>query len=293
MKDADDARLAGCTTGRLAHAAGCSVQQVRDLERLGVIPPARRLANGYRRFSTVHLTALRAYRRLAVSVGPVVARATMRDIRQLPHDAAVARVVALHVDLARSREQALLALRALDGIVDESAREAPAAPGDSMSITELSAALGVRASTLRFWEQEGLITPERPVERGPRRYPPSAVRDARVVTALRAGGYRVPAVQAVMASVTSVGDTKDARDALHGRLRTIAASSEALLQAGADIAELLRPSAVDGPPPARQRMEAFGRAVRGADATYWAELSSWGVTHDGLGSDDPSTTGPV
>ena len=30
-----------------------------------------------------------------------------------------------------------------------------------MTITELAAALGVRASTLRFWEQEGLVSPDR------------------------------------------------------------------------------------------------------------------------------------
>ena len=31
----------------------------------------------------------------------------------------------------------------------------------------------------------------------------------------------------------------------------------------------------------RQRMEAFGRAFRGADAAYWDELRSWDVTLDG------------
>lgn len=29
-----------------------------------------------------------------------------------------------------------------------------------------------------------------------------------------------------------------------------------------------------------QRMEAFGRAFRGADATYWDEFRSWDVTLD-------------
>ena len=62
------------TTGRLAAAGGYSVQQVRDLERLGVIPPAVRMLNGYRRFGPEHVTALRAYRALAVAVGPVEAR---------------------------------------------------------------------------------------------------------------------------------------------------------------------------------------------------------------------------
>lgn len=243
MKDTDDSASAPYTTRRLAAVAGYSALPVRDLERLDVIPPAPRQPNGYRRFTTLHVTALRAYRNLAISVGPVVARATMRELRDLPYDEAVARIVALHVGLARSRDETLAALRALDGIVDESAHEAAPAPQDSMSITELSAALGVRSSTLRFWEQQGLITPERREGHSARRYPPDAIRDVRIVAALRAGGYRIPAVRAVMASLRTMHDTGDTRDALRDRLQKIAARSEALLLAGTDIAELLREAA--------------------------------------------------
>ena len=228
------------TTSGLAAASGYSVQQVRDLERLRVIPPAERRSNGYRRFGRVHESALRAYRLLALAVGPVVARETMRDIRLLPIDEAVARIVALHVGLAHSRDDTVAALRALDSIVDESAHEVPAAPGDVLTVTELSAALGVRSSTLRFWELEGLIAPERAGPRSPRRYDPDAVNTARIVAALRAGGYGVPAVRAVMTSLREIGDPRDARGHLQDRLQRIAARSEALLRAGTDLADLLR-----------------------------------------------------
>lgn len=227
------------TTGQLAAAAGCSVQQVRDLERLGVIPPAQRLQNGYRRFTSRHLVALRAYRSLAFAVGPVAARSTMGALHALPHDEAVARIVDLHVGLARSRDDTAAAVRALDSIVEDSARDAAPLPGDTMSITELSAAIGVRPSTLRFWEDEGLISADRPDRASRRRYPPAAVRDVRIVAALRAGGYRIPAVRAVMESLRDRGGGKDAVDALQARLQTLAARSTALLRAGADLATLL------------------------------------------------------
>lgn len=228
------------TTSRLAAVSGYSAQQVRDLDRLGVIPPAVRQDNAYRQFTRIHVMALRAYRDLALAVGPVAARATMRDVRRLPFDEAVARIVALHVALARSRDDALAALHALDSIVDGSAHEAPAAPGDTMSISELSVALGVRSSTLRFWEQEGLIAPERSESFASRRYPPAAVSDARIVAALRAGGYRIPGIRAIMTSLHALGSTADAREALRDRLRDIALRSEALLRAGAALADLLR-----------------------------------------------------
>lgn len=227
------------TTGRLAAAAGYSVQQVRDLERLGVIPPVVRMPNGYRRFGPEHVRALHAYRALVVAVGPVEARSVMHEVQVLPYDEALARVVELHSGLARARAESLAALRALDTIVDEAAHDAPPLPGDAMSITELANAIGVRSSTLRFWEKEGLVAPERIDRNAARSYSPAAARDARIVAALRAGGYRIPAVRAAMAAIGTDGGTGVARDALHKRLRTIAAQSEALLRAGTDISDLI------------------------------------------------------
>lgn len=231
--------VGGVSTGQLAARSGYSAQQVRDLEALGVIPPANRHSNGYRSFGPEHLTALRAYRRLAVAVGPVLARDTMRAARALPYDEAVARIVALHVGLARSREDTLAALRALDHIVGEDTTAVPATPDDAMGIAELATALGVRSSTLRFWEQQGLVTPERTARHGARRYPPAAIREARIVAALRAGGYSIPAVQLIMGSLRTIGASPDARSALQDRLRVLATRSESLLRAGADLADLL------------------------------------------------------
>lgn len=240
MTGGDDNELARYTTSQLAAAASYSVQQVRDLESQGVLAAASRKRNGYRQFTDDHVTTLRVYRRLAFAVGPVIARATLREFRTLPYDGGLAKFVALHVDLARMRDRALSALDALDSIVDESMLEAPAVPEDAMTITELSEALAVRSSTLRFWEAEGLIKPERLKNQGARRYPPQAVRDARVAAALRAGGYRIPAVREVLVSLHSLGDAVDARDALNARLSSIASRSEALLLAGTDLVTLLR-----------------------------------------------------
>lgn len=239
MSDPGDGDTGHVSTSRLASASGYSVQQIRDLERLAVIPPALRKANGYRRFGQEHLVALRAYRGLAVAVGPVAARIAMRELRASPYEEAVARIVALHVSLAAARDETLAALRALDAIDSEREQDAPALPDDALTITELSAAIGVRSSTLRFWEQQGLVAPERDATTGARRYPPDAARDARIVRALRAGGYRIRDVRVVLASLVGAGDPAEARRALQGRLQAIAAQSEALLRAGADLADLL------------------------------------------------------
>lgn len=248
-------------TADVARAAGCSVQQVRDLEALGVLPPAGRSANGYRAFGDEHVLALRAYRGLASAVGPVVARRVLRDARSLPLDEAASLVSRLHVTLTREREEALAARRALL-VVRSEGDGAAGSPGDTptaaeadasvLTITELAAALGVRASTLRFWEHEGLLAPERVASRtgavSARRYPPAAVREARVVTALRAAGYRVPEVRrAIDALRGTIGpaDVADPLAALDARLDAIARRTMALLEAGHDVARLL--TRVPGP----------------------------------------------
>ncbi|MFE7711419.1 MerR family transcriptional regulator [Streptomyces sp. NPDC057486] len=60
-----------------------------------------------------------------------------------------------------------------------------------MSVSELAAALGVRPSTLRHWDAEGLVVPDRVPSRGTRRYSPAQARDARIVHQLRSAGYRM------------------------------------------------------------------------------------------------------
>ncbi|MEU5980069.1 MerR family transcriptional regulator [Streptomyces sp. NPDC047315] len=232
----------------VARATGYSLQQVRDLERLGVIPPAARSSNGYRCYAPIHLRALRAYRGLAGAVGPVEARQVLAELRTRTVAEAASAINEAHVRLARERAEALRAQRALEAIGAEADRAGPAhqgehpgegvdeGEGDWMTITELAGALGVRPSALRFWEQEGLVAPERVTSLRARRYGLPAIRAARIVVALRSAGYGVPAVRETMASLHRLDGLDEARDVLSRRLDQIAVRTVALLQAGPDLA---------------------------------------------------------
>lgn len=222
-------------TTDVARESGYSAQQVRDLERLGVIPPARRSDNGYRSYTPLHVRALRAYRGLAAAAGPVEARRLLAELRTATVTEAAAAVDEVHARLARERAEVLRAQRALEGIQAEGA----GGDDDFMTITQLAQALGVRSSTLRFWEEEGLVLPERVTTLRARRYGPAAIRAARLVVALRAGGYGIPAVREVMASLDGADGLEDARRILRERLDRIAARSVALLRAGADLAAVV------------------------------------------------------
>ncbi len=232
-------------TGAVAAATGYSVQQVRDLEAAGVISAATRMPNGYRQFSPLHVRELCAYRDLARAVGPVDARRAMSDVRGLSPGRAAALVGGFHKRLIDEREQALAARAGLSAIRAEAATEADPVDSDSMTITELAAALGVAASTLRFWEGAGLVAPDRVVTRAgtARRYPLAAIREARITAALRAGGYGVPEVARAMTAIRDLGQVSDSLVALDARLDAIAQRAVALLRAGAILAEVIESSA--------------------------------------------------
>lgn len=236
-----DGGIATMTTAAVAATSGYSVQQVRDLEALGVIPSAARRRNGYRQFSAMHVHALLAYRDLAHAVGPVDARHVMREIRSQPPARSAALVSGLHARLDNEREQALAARLALESIRAEATTDAEPVDADSMTITELSQALGVKASTLRFWEKAGLIAPDRVVTKAgtARRYPLTAIREARITAALRAAGYRVPDVHRAVAAVRELDDVSRSLAALDGRLDAITQRTLALLRAGGRLAEII------------------------------------------------------
>ncbi|WP_135451794.1 MerR family transcriptional regulator [Mycobacterium sp. DL99] len=230
------------TVSAVAAATGYSVQQIRDLERLGVISSAVRADNGYRQFSTTEIRDLRAYRDLAYAVGPVEARRTMHAIRALPTGEAAILVCSLHIGLNREREQALVARQALEAIQGEAKTEAPPVEADAMTITELSRALGVRASTLRFWEKEGLVKPERITNRtgSTRRYQLEAIREARITAALRAAGYRIPDVRRAVAAIRDLDDVNRSLEALDKRLKSITERTLSLFRAASTLAQIIQ-----------------------------------------------------
>jgi DNA-binding transcriptional MerR regulator len=145
----------------------------------------------------------------------------------------------VHVRLARERDEALRAQQALRTIQAEADAPGFERESDAMTITELAGALNVRPSTLRFWEQEGLITPERVTSLRARRYDLPAIAAARIVAALRGAGYGIPAVRELMASLHRLDGQGEAQNILRQRLDRLATRTVALLRAGTDLAAVI------------------------------------------------------
>lgn len=228
------------STAELARLVGYSTQQVRDLERLCVLPPAERAANGYRQYRPHHEVALRAYRSLATAIGPVPARDLMPTLRRASTDVVAEQIDLLHFEIAEQRRQVREALRALDAIVED--RPESFDEGDSMTISELAEALGVRASALRHWEEQSLVLPDRDHRSGARRYGADAIAAARITAVLRAGGYRIPPIRRAIGLIRAQGNGDDARMLLQQRLGDLTDRSVALLAASGDLHALITTS---------------------------------------------------
>ena len=196
------------------------------------------------------MQALRGYRGLAQACGPVEARRLLEEMwTGSPADAAAA-INTVHARLARERDEVLRAQAALRAIRAEAGTSGgptepdrePEHDGDAMTITELAEALQVRTSTLRFWEAEGLVRPERVTRLRARRYGVEAIREARVVAAVRGAGYGIPAVREIMGTLRGIEGGGDAGRILQQRLDRIGVRTIALLRAGADLAAVVAAS---------------------------------------------------
>ncbi|MCX4415328.1 MerR family transcriptional regulator [[Kitasatospora] papulosa] len=227
----------------VARRAGYSVQQVRNLERDGVLPPAARTTGGYRVYCERHLWSALAYRALATATGPVEAKRIVRAVHERPAGEALALLDAAHARLDRERTDLALAEKAALAISKDPVEDVR--PSDSMSVSELATALGVRPSTLRHWDAEGLAVPDRVPPRGVRRYAPAQVRDARIVHQLRVAGYRIAPLRALMPGLRSGRGREDVAAALAVRGTGIAVRSRALLDASVPLSRVLAPSVDD------------------------------------------------
>jgi DNA-binding transcriptional MerR regulator len=227
------------STAEVGRQAGYSTQQVRDLERLGVLPAAERTPSRYRVYRSEHVDALRAYRGLALAAGPVRARKLMPLLLASPLPEVAAIVDNLHAELAAERAAVVNARTGLD-IIRSEVGDAFDGSRDSMTISELATALGVPASTLRHWEAEGLVRPDRLGSSHARRYSWQAIIDARIAAALRAGGHRIPTIAAVLERLRDYSNPTDADELLVGRLAQLAERSVALLEASSSLHRLIR-----------------------------------------------------
>ncbi|WP_431912456.1 MerR family transcriptional regulator [Micromonospora carbonacea] len=246
----------------LAREHGISTQTVRNYERDGVLPPARRTPSGYRAYTAVHVRALRAYLALVPAHGYATSGEIMRAVNAGDLDTALRAIDHSHARLLRDRET-LDAVEAAVGLLTQppsatrtdkratapSDQPAPGRPGRvaagrpdrPLAIGGLARRIGVTPAALRKWERAGVLAPSRGTATGYRLYSADDVRDAELAHLLRRGGYRLDHIATVVRQVRDAAGTEPLAESLASWRRRLTDRGRAMLTASVRLAEHLSP----------------------------------------------------
>lgn len=152
----------------LARTVGLSAQAVRNYEDDGILPTAERGGNGYRRYTVVHLAGLEAFVGLAKATSHSSARDVMRAINNDHLDDALEVIDYAHCQILKDRQTIRTIQSALADISSAVPKDRPALP--HFTIGDLAHRVGVTSTTLRGWEQAGILAPKRQLHTGHRLY---------------------------------------------------------------------------------------------------------------------------
>ncbi|MFG2329968.1 MerR family DNA-binding transcriptional regulator [Streptomyces sp. NPDC048604] len=219
----------------LARAHGLSTQAVRNYEDAGILPAAARSPHGYRAYTPLHASALRAFLALLPGHGHATATAIMRAVNEGAAEEAFRLVDESHAQLRDDRRTLWAveaALRDLEPV--------PEPEEGGTFIGPLAQRLGIRPATLRKWEAAGLVSPRRDPVTGYRVYDAAAVRDARLAHQLRRGGYLLEQIAPLLARVRAAGGLAPLEAALTEWHARLSARGRALLAGAAALDAYLR-----------------------------------------------------
>jgi DNA-binding transcriptional MerR regulator len=186
----------------LAREHGLSAQAIRNYDDAGILPPAERSETGYRRYTSLHAQALRAFLALRGGHGHQQAMEIVRASNRGDVESAYRLIDATHVALLAERDTRTEVAAALGTL--STTTPAPV-DGRPLTVGELAHRLGVHPATLRTWETEGILRPERDRATGYREYGADSVRDAEIARQLRRGGYPLRRVARFVESLREAG----------------------------------------------------------------------------------------
>jgi DNA-binding transcriptional MerR regulator len=213
----------------LARAVGVSTQMVRKYEYYGFFPPVERSETGYRRYRLLHLHALQTARLLATNYGWESALRLMQHIHKRETAEVLITLDAYHADIHHRRQAVEATLEALRAVIEKEHQQTEAKQHyyqqKKLHVREAAHLVGVRASAIRFWEEQGLLHPQRERVSKYRLYDKEQIVRLRIIVLLREVGYDFEAIHAVLTEV-ALGQMQQAVKAAERRRQVLLQESE-------------------------------------------------------------------
>lgn len=215
----------------LAREHGLSTQAVRNYERDGFLPAAKRTDTGYRVYTEAHAAALRAYLALVTAYGHALAGRIMTRLHAGDLDTALELIDRGHHQLLRDRETLTAVRKAIGHLTTEPRPTDSETTPAPYTVGELAHHLRVTPATLRKWETAGILSPARDPATGFRVFHAPDIRDAELAHLLRRGGYGLSHIATVVEQIRSAGGTEALAAALAGWQHKLTARGVAMLEA--------------------------------------------------------------
>jgi len=172
---------------------------LRHYEKWGIVPEAIRKANGYRIYTEEHEAYFQCIRAMYHGFGMAVVRKIMPMIQQNKFTSALWEVNKAQADLFQRKEQATKALEILKP--ENMQRFMDKRNKEWYTIGEVEKEIEVPATTLRHWEKEGLIKPDRDPESGYRMYNHEDIRRLLIIRTVQSSVYLLDSVREVMEKI--------------------------------------------------------------------------------------------
>lgn len=183
----------------IARQLHISTSALRHYEAWGVVPAPERAANGYRLYTEEHLAYFQCLRAMFPGFGVALTCDVLRHIQSARLDAAFWLVNREQANLHRDKVAADQTMELLQTpelpVITSRKRMA------HMTIGEAAACTGVTTSSIRHWEKEGLLTPERDPENGYRRFSPLHIRQILLIRTLRGTVYFLSTIKEIVHAV--------------------------------------------------------------------------------------------
>lgn len=183
----------------IARKLDVGTSALRHYEEWGIVPPAERKPNGYRVYTEVHEAYFQCIRAMVPGFGMATVKKIMPMIQQQRFTEALWEVNNIQAELFQRRQQAIMALEILkpekmESLLKKSKKK-------WFTIGEVAKELDVPASTLRHWEKEGLIQPNRNPENGYRLYDRDHLRQLLIIRTIQPSVFFLDSVKEIMEKI--------------------------------------------------------------------------------------------
>lgn len=187
------------TPSEVAKKLDVGTSALRHYEQWGIVPPPKRKPNRYRVYTDEHIAYFQCIRAMYAGFGMATVRKMMPMIQKHQFTEALWEMNQLQAAFYQKKQDALQVLNLLQP--NEMENFLRKHTKKWYTIGEVEKLIGVPSTTIRHWEMEGLITPDRHPENGYRLYSREHIKRLLIIHTVQASVFLLDIVREVLTKI--------------------------------------------------------------------------------------------